>query len=496
METDWRARTQTLTDELNELARRGRETEQVLRQAISRLCVAVTGLDPSLDGRLNQIRDAARKGGDLATLETELTRLADAVLHGGEARPVELMHRLLGRLQLPAAHLRRARELWNEATGGTGGGAKIDALAELLTSGMRTDAAAPTPAETANQRLLDMLSQTHWPDAIAGEIDELRGRLAGDAPADAWLGVVEELTALIAKTVSESHEQIRAAEEFLGELTDRLRELDAHMQRGSALRDESLAGGRELDRVVRGQVRDIEVTVREATELDQLRSDIGRHLSVIETRLAEHLAGEEQRHREASETERALREQLGQVEQEADKLRQEIALVQERALIDAVTELPNRTAWDERLRQEHARWRRFGAPLSLAVFDVDNFKSINDRFGHAAGDKALRVIAGALRSRLRQTDFIARYGGEEFSVLLIGANEAGALKVAEEMRLAVSRAGLHTRARPVAVTISCGISEFQGEDSAEAVFERADGALYEAKRSGKNCCVTRKPPSR
>jgi diguanylate cyclase len=490
METDWKARAQTLTDELNEVARRGRETEQVLRQAISRLCVAVTGLDPSLDSRLSQLRDAARRGGDLAAVETELTRLADAVLHGGEARPVELMHRLLGRLKLPAAQLRRARELWNEATTGSGG-AKIDALAELLSSGTQVEPDAAALAGTANQRLLSMLSQTQWPDAIADEIEGFRERLAGDAPTDAWLGVVEELTALVAKTVSESHEQIRAAEEFLADLTDRLRELDAHMQRGSALRDESLAGGRELDRVVRGQVRDIEVTVQEATELDQLRTDIGQHLSVIETRMADHLASEEARHREASETERALRERLGQVEKEADNLRQEIALVQERALVDAVTELPNRAAWDDRLRQEHARWRRFGAPLSLAVFDVDNFKSINDRFGHAAGDKALRIIASALRSRLRQTDFIARYGGEEFAVLLIGAGKAGALKVAEEMRLAVSRAGLHTRTRPVEITISCGISEFQGDDSAEAVFERADAALYEAKRGGKNCCVTR-----
>jgi len=490
METDWKARVQSLTDELNEVGRRARETDQVLRQAISRLCVAVTGLDPALDTRLNQVRDAARKGGDLAALETELNRLADAVLHGGEARPVELIHRLLGRLQLPAAQLRRARELWNDAASGKGGGG-VEALAELLTAGMRAETTAPAVAESANQRLRNMLSQTDWPDAIAGEIDALRGRLAEDAPPDAWLGVVEELTALVAKTVSESHEQIRAAEQFLAGLTDRLRELEAHMQRGSALRDESLAGGRELDRVVRGQVRDIEVTVQEATELDQLRLDVGRHLAVIETRMAEHLANEEQRHREASATEQTLRERLGHVEQEADELRQEIALVREHALMDPVTDLPNRAAWDDRLRQEHARWRRFGAPLCLAVFDVDNFKSINDRFGHAAGDKALRIIANALRSRLRQSDFVARYGGEEFAVLLIGATKAGALKVAEEMRLAVSRAGLHTRARPVEVTISCGISEFQADDSAEAVFERADTALYEAKRSGKNCCVTK-----
>ena len=490
METDWKAKAQLLTNELNELGRGARETEQVLRHAISRLCVAVTGLDPSLDDRLGQVRDAARRGGDLAALEAELNRLADAVLHGGEARPTELMHRLLGRLQLPAAELRRARELWNEAASGKAG-ASIDVLAGLLTPAGRAEPAAPAPGESANQRLAQLLSQAQWPDSIAGEIEDLRARLGEDAPADAWLGVVEELTTLAAKTASQSDEQIRTAEEFLSGLTGRLRELEAHMQRGSALRDESLAGGRELGRVVRGQVHDIEVTVHEATELDQLRLDIGRHLAVIETHMAEHLASEERRHREASATEQALRERLGQVEAEADELRQEIAVVREHALVDPVTGLPTRAAWDERLRQEQARWRRFGAPLCLAVFDVDDFKSINDRFGHAAGDKALRIIAGALRSRLRQTDFIARYGGEEFAVLLIGATKPGALKVAEEMRLAVSRAGLHTRSRPVQVTISCGISEFQADDGAEAVFERADAALYEAKRSGKNCCVTR-----
>ncbi len=490
METDWKTRAQALADEVNAVTRRGRETEQVLRQAISRLCVAVTGLDPTLDSRLQQLREVTRKGGDLAAVETELSHLADAVLHGAEARPAELVHRLFGRLRLPAAQLRRARELWSDAASGRDPGA-IDSLAQLLATPPGDDGAAHAAIDNANQRLREMLTHTRWPAVIADEIGVLSERLTAEAPADAWLGVVEELTALVARTVSESHEQIRAAEEFLGDLTERLRELDVHMQQGRALRDASLADGRALDRVVRGEVGEIRDSVGQATELEQLRSSVTRHLAVIEARMADHLATEEQRHRQASATEDALREQLGSLEQEAADLRREIALVQERAMVDAVTELPNRQAWDERLRQEHARWGRFGTPLTLAVFDVDDFKSINDRFGHAAGDKALRVIAQALKSRLRQTDFIARYGGEEFAVLLIGATRTGGVKVADEMRQAVARAGLHTRARPVQVTISCGIAEFQGDDTAETVFERADAALYEAKRSGKNCCVTK-----
>ena len=490
METDWKARAQSLADELNEVTRRGRETEKVLRQAISRLCVAVTGLDPTLDTRLHQLRDAARKGADLAAVETALTALADAVMRDGEARPAELVHRLLGRLRMPSAQLRRARDLWNQASSARDPAA-IDALAGLLAPAPAAETAAPPAPDSANQRLRDLLSHDHWPTAIAHEIDALRDRLTPDAPPDEWLAVVEELTSLVTRTVSESREQVDAAKQFLVDLTDRLREIDSHMQRGQTLRDESLADGRELDRVVRSQVQGIQASVGRATELEQLRSDVGRHIVVIEARMADHIATEEQRHRRASETEQALRERLGHLEREAADLRREVAVVQERATVDALTELPNRLAWDERLRQEHARWQRFGAPLTLAVFDVDNFKSINDRFGHAAGDKALRVIAAALKNRLRQTDFIARYGGEEFAVLLIGANKAGGLKVADDMRLAVARAGLHTRSRPVEITVSCGISEFEGADTAETVFERADAALYEAKSSGKNCCVTK-----
>ncbi len=133
-------------------------------------------------------------------------------------------------------------------------------------------------------------------------------------------------------------------------------------------------------------------------------------------------------------------------------------------MLDAVTGLPNRSAYDARAHQEHARFKRFGAPLVVCVFDIDDFKAINDRFGHVAGDKALRIIGRTLEQRLRETDFIARYGGEE-------------------------SCGLHTRSKPIAVTISCGLTELRPGDTVDGAFERADSALYEAKRLGKNRCV-------
>jgi diguanylate cyclase len=158
------------------------------------------------------------------------------------------------------------------------------------------------------------------------------------------------------------------------------------------------------------------------------------------------------------------------------------------ALRDPLTGLPNRLAYEERVNQEYARWRRFASPLTMLVWDVDNFKSINDKYGHQAGDEALRVIAQSLKQRLRETDFVARYGGEEFVTLLIGANAQQAFKVAEEMRKKVMESVFQAADQSVSITISCGLSQFAEGDDIESVFARADQAVYQAKRGGKNRC--------
>ncbi|MCW8905389.1 GGDEF domain-containing protein, partial [Sedimenticola sp.] len=150
---------------------------------------------------------------------------------------------------------------------------------------------------------------------------------------------------------------------------------------------------------------------------------------------------------------------------------------------------PNRLAYDERLEQEYARWKRFGEPLTLLVWDIDDFKRINDRFGHHAGDKALRIIGQSLLLGLRETDFVARFGGEEFVMLLTGTNSDDAMKVAEAVRLEVKESGIHSVGNRVVVTISCGMSQFAQGDTPMDVFARADRALYEAKRAGKDCIV-------
>lgn len=155
---------------------------------------------------------------------------------------------------------------------------------------------------------------------------------------------------------------------------------------------------------------------------------------------------------------------------------------------DPLTGIANRLAYEERLQLEFLRWNRFGNPLTLLVWDIDHFKQVNDSHGHAVGDAVLRNIAQQLAGHLRVTDFVARFGGEEFVMLLPGADVSAALHLAEQIRRQIAESGSDQGDDCVPVTISCGVSSFEPGDSLQSVFNRADQALYQAKRDGRNCC--------
>lgn len=155
---------------------------------------------------------------------------------------------------------------------------------------------------------------------------------------------------------------------------------------------------------------------------------------------------------------------------------------------DPLTGVFNRLAYEEQIQSEYQRWKRFGHPLTFLIWDIDHFKQVNDQYGHAVGDTVLHDVAQQLASQIRSTDFVARYGGEEFVMLLPGATAEAALKVADKLRSSIAESEFGSNGAKLSVTISCGLSSFQPGDSPESVFERADHALYQAKRAGRNRC--------
>ena len=160
---------------------------------------------------------------------------------------------------------------------------------------------------------------------------------------------------------------------------------------------------------------------------------------------------------------------------------------QEQANTDDLTGLANRRSAMARLDRAIVEARENGEPLSIIVFDIDNFKSINDRFGHPVGDKVIARLATIARSQARAMDLVGRIGGEEFIWLMRGCDSNAALDAAERLRWAVE-AGTHSAPIP-SITISAGHAQMEECDGSLLLFARADAALYEAKRNGRNRVV-------
>jgi len=158
---------------------------------------------------------------------------------------------------------------------------------------------------------------------------------------------------------------------------------------------------------------------------------------------------------------------------------------------DALTGLPNRRAADDFMAHEALRAQRHGTPLSALMVDIDFFKKVNDQHGHAAGDHVLQTLAGLLKEHARATDLVARWGGEEFLVLLPDTSLAGAQQMGEQLRLAVRGSPFRWQQTDVPITVSIGAATWSsGPFRANALVASADGALYQAKTSGRNrVCV-------
>jgi diguanylate cyclase (GGDEF)-like protein len=171
------------------------------------------------------------------------------------------------------------------------------------------------------------------------------------------------------------------------------------------------------------------------------------------------------------------------------RLQQANEVLNQLSITDGLTKLHNHRFFQDHLTREIKRVGRTGEALSMLMLDIDDFKRLNDRFGHAAGDELLMRIARILNSSVRESDFLARYGGEEFVILASNTDLSGAEVLAEKVRTAIAESSfvLDESRRPLCVTVSVGLAQFGG--SRKRFFRTADQALYRAKAEGKNCVV-------
>lgn len=509
MSTDWREKYLALADQLDADQAAHAAAERELTRLVTRVCVACSGLDPALDPPLEGLRRAARSG-RIDDLLARSDAFADAIVRAGEDRVRPgVLQRLCEHGGVKGRDADELLALWGKVSAdpAAASGGVLDRLSALLgplvaaapapeTAGGRSrpgllgrlighEAARPS----ANHQLLEVLDAVAWPDDLSAQVDAYRAALGPDAGADAWVDVVKEVGELTTRALRQAQQSAQSAGAFLEQLNDRLVELDRHMLEDVERRDASRQSGRDLGRRMHSEVGSLTDSVRQVDNLNDLQTQVIASLDRIRAHVDRHLDEESERLASAEAEASRLRKHLQRLERDSFDLRDQVAQTYRQAMRDPLTGLANRRAYEEKVDHEYARWKRFGDPLALLVLDVDDFKQINDRFGHSAGDKALVMIARVLDARPRQTDFIARYGGEEFVVLFTGAHRDDALRVADAMRLGVANSGLHASGEPLQITVSGGLAMFASGDDPAAVFERADAALYRAKHEGKNRIV-------
>jgi len=188
-----------------------------------------------------------------------------------------------------------------------------------------------------------------------------------------------------------------------------------------------------------------------------------------------------------------LQEANRQLTTRNDELQRANEVLSQLSITDGLTKLHNHRYFQESLTRELKRQSRNEEPLSILLVDLDDFKALNDRLGHASGDELLVRVASIMAATVRESDLLARYGGEEFVVLATDTDLEGAVALAEKIRMSVEQTPhiVNESLRPVRITVSVGVAEYRGDR--RRFFEAADRALYRAKDQGKNCVVSDEP---
>jgi diguanylate cyclase len=333
------------------------------------------------------------------------------------------------------------------------------------------------------ETLLGLLDDLTLPEHHRPQAEAMRARLEHGLNWYELLPILDDLAVLmLAITDSGQHE----FERYLKQLNERLESFQANLQAASEDHAGQQTASRELNDQLREHVGGLQSSVQEAADLDSLKNVLESRLEGLLGTMDAHQKQRDQREQEVASRLQSLAGRVATMEQEALGFRAHLEEQRQKALIDTLTGLPNRAAWNERLDHEIDQLQKNRSSLLLGILDLDHFKRINDGYGHLAGDKVLKIIASQLKKRLRPSDFVARFGGEEFVVLLPHTQMADGLALLERLRVTIQECPFHFKGEPVTITVSMGITLFKPGERSDLVLKRADQALYRAKAEGRN----------
>ena len=535
-EENWKQKYLDSLDKLEKKEKTWKNTEALLKQGLTRVALAAEGQDTALDNDLALLRKTLRKDLDLNFLENVVNDLTQSVKRLDDKRsdknaahtPQELLTHWLDSLSFPSPlktriktlrqqidntknltemedPLRELAELVNEAlqhesstqqnvtektehTSGSGFFSRLFGRDKNTTSSQQASF-SQTAKPQINDFCIQLLDKLSLPTELTDQVESLKDKLGAGLSDHSIAPALTAIANLISAMRRQMEDENKELQEFLQQLGDKLKEIDQNLSGAQTSHKASMTSGRDFDAVVHAHVKDIQSTVEAAPESSQLKQKIQTRLDAIRTHLDQYRDAEETRQHELESQLEQLNNRVHGMEDEGENLRKRLQEKHEQAVRDPLTGLHNRLAYDERIVQEFARWKRYEKPMVLMMIDIDHFKNINDTYGHKAGDKALVLIADQIRNNLRESDFLARFGGEEFVVLMPETDIDSAIIAADKLLKAVEQCEFHYQNTKVGITISAGLAQLRKDDTTEALFQRSDAAMYRAKEAGRNRCL-------
>jgi diguanylate cyclase len=444
---NWEDAYRGLVSELESKERRWTAVESDLRYAATQLAIAATGQSNALDEILTRIIEQTRDATESLTPE---------------------INQLLATL--------RDSEPWHQAPPAS----KRDQTERQISGEPSAEAALDIRiiVNALTKRLAEI------PDLI-----EVSEQIERQCDNDDWSRALTNVANSIAQVVSSLHAERKELEEFLGNVTAQLAGFEQwaqwHLNDTQQRRDENA----DLEQSVTHQVENLHAEVEQTDDLSQLKATVQTRLQTVAERVRKFRENEARRLSDAETRNAALTGEVSRLRKRTFELSEICGDQQNRLMLDALTRVHSRYAYEKRLQQEFEHWQSEQTPLTYTLWDIDKFKSINDTYGHDAGDRLLRRIGLILKKHKRRDDFVARIGGEEFALLLPGTSIETAIKIADRLRTTIAETPFNYHGTRRNITISCGITEFRDGDSPVSVYKRADQALYEAKDKGRNRCI-------
>lgn len=430
----WKDRYRDLLREYEAKEREWSALEAALRTAATRVAVAAMGQSEELDAALEPLVESLRTKGAMPQLDTSTTSLVRALkLHESTE-------------ELKAAH----------------------DLAKLFAGLVRSMGRVPGFSQVEAQFV---------------------ERLGAGIPVNGWPVFLDDLARAVGNIVDDLRAQRNELEAFLEQVTRQLAMLESwtswQSDAAQSRRDDALGLEQTIETEMSVLLREVDAS----PDIDAIKSKVQARLDSVTQQLRDFRENEERRNAENERRTAELSREVQQLKARTAELTELCAAQEKRLLIDSLTGVHSRYAYERRLAEEHERWQRYGQPLSYTIWDIDGFKRINDQFGHETGDRLLRAVAELLTRHKRESDFLARLGGEEFVLLLPGTPLGAASTLAEKLRRVIETATFQHKGKREHITISCGMTEFREGDTPDTVYDRADRALYAAKEQGRNRCV-------